>query len=94
MRRCAAFELDSDRGERGGRNDQNVREPAGDLGRDERLTHADIVAEEDTAKLFERRLHSAYCGLLVGLQCDLTQARASFVCAEHELSNSSAYDRR
>jgi hypothetical protein len=71
-----------------------VREPAGYRRRDERLAHANIVAEEDTAELIERRFHSAYCGLLMGLQYDRAKASARLACAEHDLSNSRAYDRR
>jgi hypothetical protein len=82
------------RSERGGRNHESVREPASYCGSNERLAHADIVAEEDTAELIERRIHSAYCGLLMGLQCDRAKASARLACAEHDLSNSRAYDRR
>jgi hypothetical protein len=63
-------------------------------GGDECLAHADIVREECSAKLFERRFHAGDCRLLMGLQCDLAEAGARFSFGENHLGDASAYDCR
>ncbi len=94
LRLCGRKRVSPHRGERGWRNDQALRKPARDRCRNERLAHPDIVAEERTAKLFERCLRPGDGGLLMALQCDQTEARARLVFPEQDVSNSGAHDRR
>ena len=78
------------RGERRGRNDENVRILTRYRCRDECLAHADIVREQRPAKLFDRCLESRDCGLLMWFQCDPAESRARFRRSEHQMSDSCA----
>ena len=82
------------RGERGGCDDQDPREPVSDRRRDKSLAHADIVAQECAAKLFQRVFNSSDRGLLMGFQSNRTQLTARSFRSEDDLRNSGANDRR
>jgi hypothetical protein len=93
-RLCRRKRVAPHRGQPGWRYDESARKPARDRGSDERLAHADVVAEEHTSELVERHGRSSDGGLLVGPQCDPTYRLARLVFPEQDLRNAGAYDRR
>jgi hypothetical protein len=77
-------------GERGGCNDQAAWIAAGECRRDESLAHADVVADENAAKLLERCLRPADRRLLMWPQCYSTESCAGLTFSENNLRNSGA----